>query len=166
MLAYNHTLAQLGTQLSKLNSIIQQPTFISADIFHARSQAVMPKASPAAISLGGGLVVGGILDSIGINDNKILSWIPNDITSPSRLWYMVKKPRESIFMRIVGFVWNYPCRISCNKGESAGIIWMVKDVDVWDDERVQPIRLDADASNGSLEEVEKALDVSLIQIDN
>ena len=111
----------------------------------------MSKSLLEEIYIGFGLIAGGILDSIGINDNKIISGIPNDITSPSRLWYMVKKPRESIFMRIVGFVWNYPCRISCNKGESAGIIWMVKDIDVWDDERVQPIRLDADASNRSLE---------------
>ena len=41
------------------------------------AQAVMPKASPEAISLGGGLIVGGILASLGINDNRIISGIPN-----------------------------------------------------------------------------------------
>ena len=40
-----------------------------------------PKSSPEAIYLGGGLVVGGLLESLGINDNKIISGIPNFIPS-------------------------------------------------------------------------------------
>ena len=40
-------------------------------------QAVIPKASPEAISLGVVLIVGGILASLGINNNKIISGIPS-----------------------------------------------------------------------------------------
>ena len=64
-------------------------------------------------------------------------------------------------MRIAGFVCNYPCSMSCNKVEHAGIGRMVKDIDFWDSEQVHLIRLDADAYKGSLEELEKLLDVSL-----
>ena len=67
------------------------------------SQSVMPKASPGVIYLGGGLIVGGILDMIGINDNKIISGTLNGITSPSSLWSMVKKPHKSTFTNISGF---------------------------------------------------------------
>ena len=68
-----------------------------------------PKASPEAISLGGGLIVVGILESIGINDNMIISGIPNEIPSPSSLWYVAKKACEVKLMTIEGFVCKYPC---------------------------------------------------------
>ena len=42
---------------------------------------MIPKASPEAISIGGGLLVGGFLASLGINENKIISDIPNGIPS-------------------------------------------------------------------------------------
>ena len=67
------------------------------------AQAVMSKASPVAISLGVGLIVGGLLEIIGINNNKVISGIPNRITITSNLWYVVKKSREATFMRIAGF---------------------------------------------------------------
>ena len=70
---------------------------------------MIPKSSPEAICFGGGLIVGGILVSVGINDNKIISGIPNYIPSPSNLLYVVKKAREANFMSISGFVCNYPC---------------------------------------------------------
>ena len=50
---------------------------MDADIFYAISQAVMLKYPPEEISLGGGLIVAGILESLGINDNKIISGILN-----------------------------------------------------------------------------------------
>ena len=64
------------------------------------AQAVMPKASPEAISLGGGLIVGGILASLGINDNRIISGIPNIIPIPSTLWLVAKKSCEVKLMSI------------------------------------------------------------------
>ena len=64
----------------------------------------MTKASLEAICLGVGLIVGGLLASIGIKDNNILSGILNGIPSPSNLRYVVKKSREAKFMRIAGFV--------------------------------------------------------------
>ena len=64
-------------------------------------------------------------------------------------------------MRIAGFVCKYPCSMSCDRGEHAGIAHLVKEIDFWDGELVQSMRLDADASKGSSEEVAKALDVSL-----
>ena len=64
-------------------------------------------------------------------------------------------------MKIAGFVCNYPCSISCDRGERSGIAHLVKEIDFWDGELVQSIRLDADSSKGSSEEVSKALDVSL-----
>ena len=70
---------------------------------------MIPKSSPEAICFGGGLIVGGILVSVGINDNKIISGIPNYIPIPSNLRYAVKKFREATFTRIAGFVYNYPC---------------------------------------------------------
>ena len=53
MLADNQPLVSLGALLSKLNSINKQPTSLAVDIFYAMDQAVMPKASPEAISFGG-----------------------------------------------------------------------------------------------------------------
>ena len=41
------------------------------------AQVVIPKTSSEAISMGGSLKVGGLLKIIGINDNKIISEIPN-----------------------------------------------------------------------------------------
>ena len=64
------------------------------------------------ISLEGGLMVSGILESIGINYNSIISGIQNLIPSPSNLWYVVKKAREDTFMRIAGFFYNYPGSMS------------------------------------------------------
>ena len=77
------------------------------------------------------MVVIGILESLGINDNKIISGIPNFIPSPSNLRYVVKKYREDTFMGIAGFVYDYPCSMSCNKGERAGIGRRVKEIDFW-----------------------------------
>ena len=126
MLADNHPLVSLGDQLSKLKSINKKISLLAADIFYAVSQAVMPKASPEAISLGGVLIVGGLLEILGINDNKIISGIPNCIPSPSNLRYMLKKYREATFIRISGFVCNCPFRMSCNKGERDGVGCLVK----------------------------------------
>ena len=64
----------------------------------------MSKSSSGEISLGGGFIVAGILESIGINDNKIISGISNFIPGPSNLRYVVKKARETKFMRIAGFI--------------------------------------------------------------
>ena len=55
--------------------------------------------------------------------------------------------------------------MSCDKGEHVGLGRMVKEIAISDVERVQSIRIDADAPKGSREEVSKALDISLIQID-
>ena len=74
-----------------LKLINQRPTLLSADLFYVMSQAVMPKYSPEEISLRGVLKVGGLLVSIGVNDNKIISGITNGISIPSRIWYVVKK---------------------------------------------------------------------------
>ena len=62
------------------------------------------------------MIVGGLLVILGINDNKIISGILNFIPIPSNLRYVVKKYREAKFMSISGFVCNYPCSMSCNKG--------------------------------------------------
>ena len=94
----------------------------------------MPKASLESIYLGGGLIVGGLLESLGINDNKIISGIPNCIPSPSNLWYVVKKSHEAVFIRISGFICNYPCSMSCDKGYRAGLGRLVKEIDLWDGE--------------------------------
>ena len=53
-----------------------------ADRFYAMAQAVIPKAPPEAIYIGGGLVLGGLLASLGIKDNKIIYRIPNYMPSP------------------------------------------------------------------------------------
>ena len=100
MLVYNQTLVSLGAQLSKIKSINKQPSSLAEDIFYAMAQAVIPKASLEEIYLGGGLIVGGILASLIINDNRILYGILNFIPSTSNLRCMVKKAREATFMRI------------------------------------------------------------------
>ena len=88
----------------------------------------MPKASPEAICLGFGFIAGIILASLGINDNKIISGIPNYIPSPSKLWYVLKKSREATFMRTSGFVCNYPCSMSFKKGKHAGLGSLLKEI--------------------------------------
>ena len=102
--------------------------------------------------------------SIGINDNKIISGIPNFIPIPSNLWYVLKKSREATFMRFTGFVFNYPCSMSCDNVERDGLGRQVKYMAFWNYEQVKSIRLDAYASKGISEEVAKALDVSLNHI--
>ena len=77
MLVENQTLFSLGSHFSKLKSINKQPSSLSTDRFYAMAKAVIMKASPEAISLGGGLIVGGLLESLGINENKMISAIPN-----------------------------------------------------------------------------------------
>ena len=71
---------------------------------------------------------------------------------------MVKKYREATFMRILGFVYTYPCSILCDKEERSGLGSQVKYIAFWYGERVQQIRIDADASKGSSEEEAKLLD--------
>ena len=93
------------------------------------AQAVIPKASSEAICIGGGLIVGDLLASLGINDHKSISGIPNYIPNPSHLCYVVKKSGEATFMSIAGFVCNYPCSISCDKVERAGIGCLAKEID-------------------------------------
>ena len=95
-----------------LNAINKRSSSLDADRFYAMAQAVIPKASPEAICLGGGLILGGLLESLGINDNNIISGILNSIPSPSNLWCVVKKSCEATFMRIAGFVYNYPFSVS------------------------------------------------------
>ena len=95
------------------------------------AQAVIPKASLEEICLGGGLIVGGLLASLDINDDNIISGITNFIPSPSHLWCVVKKPCEGTFMSIVWFVFNYPCSMPYNNGGSAGIGRLVKEMSFW-----------------------------------
>ena len=116
MLADKQPLVSLSAQLSKLNSINKQPPSLAGDISYTMAQAEMPKASPEAIYIGGGLIVGGILASLGINNNKIIYGISNLIPSPLNLQYVVNKYREDKFISIAGFVYNYPCSMSCDKG--------------------------------------------------
>ena len=108
----------------------------------------MLKAYPEAISLGGRLILAGILASLGINNNRIISGIYNCIPVPSKLRYVVEKSRQATFMSIAGFVCNYLCSMSRNKGECAGIDHLVKYITLWDGERVQSIWLYVDASKG------------------
>ena len=61
---------------------------------------MIKKALPEAIFLGDGLIVSGLLESLGINDNKIISEISNCIPIPSNIQYVVKKSREAKFMSI------------------------------------------------------------------
>ena len=118
MLSDNQPLLSLGAQLSRLKSIKKRPPSLAAERFYAMAQVVMPKASPEAISLGGGLIVAGLFTSLGINDNKIISGISNFIPSPSKLRYVVKKSRKATLMRIAGFFCNYPCSMSCEQGRA------------------------------------------------
>ena len=111
MLADNHLLVSASAQLYKLNPINKQPSSLSMDRFYAMDQVVIPKSSPEEICIGGGLIVGGLLASLGINNNNIISGIPNCIPIPSNLQYVVNKSREVIFKSIAGFFCNYPCRI-------------------------------------------------------
>ena len=53
------------------------------------------KALLEPISLGGGLIVDGLLASLDIKDNKIISGISNCITSPSNLRCVVNKSRKA-----------------------------------------------------------------------
>ena len=95
------------------------------------AQAVIPKTSPEAICLGGGLLVGDLSEILVINDNNILSGVPNYISSPTNLRYVAKKTREATFMSIAGSVCNYPCSMSCDKVERDGIDHLVKDIYLW-----------------------------------
>ena len=61
----------------KLKPINKRPTSLPMDRFYAMNQAVITKSSTKVIYLGGRLIVGGILASIGINDNNSISEIPN-----------------------------------------------------------------------------------------
>ena len=97
MLADKQPLVSLGDQLSKLKLINKRPPSLDADRFYTMNQAVIPKALPEAISLGVELVVAGLLESLGINDNKIISVISDCIPGPSNLQYVVKKSREATF---------------------------------------------------------------------
>ena len=90
------------------------------------SLSMIPKASTEAISLGGGFIIGDLLLSIGINENKILYGVLNSIPIPLSLRSMVKKSCEAIFMRVAGFVCNYPCIMSCDKEKRARLGWTVK----------------------------------------
>ena len=148
MLVDNQPLVSLGAQLSKLNTINKLPSSLAVDIFYAMDQTVITKASPESISLGGVLIVGVLLTSLGINDNKIIYGILNCVPSSSNLWHVVEKSCEATFMTIAGFVFNYPCSMSFNKGERAGLGRLAKDTAFWGAEQVQQIRLDVDASKG------------------
>ena len=108
----------------------------------------MQKLSPETICLGVGLIVCGLLTSLCIDNNKIISGIPNCIPSPSNVQYVVKKYREAKFMRIVSFVCNFPYSISYDKIEHDGIVHLVKEIAFWNGERVQSIQIDVDASKG------------------
>ena len=111
------------------------------------------------------MLVYGLLESLVINDNKIIYGIPNLIPIPSNLWYVVKKYRGATSMSIAGFVFNYPCSISYDRVEHDGIGHLVKEIAFWNGKQVQSIWLDLDASKGSSEGVETSLDVSLHHID-
>ena len=130
------------------------------------AQAVIPKASLEEICHWGGLIVGGFLASLDINNNIIISRIPNYIPIPSKFRCVVHKAREVTFMRITGFVCNYPCSMSFDKWWHAGLDRLVKKIAFCDGELVKSIWIHADASKGILKEVAKALDVSLNQIVN
>ena len=90
ILSENQPLVSLGDQLSKLKSINKQTPSLAADIFYAMAQAVIPKSSPETISIGGELIVAGILASLGINNNRIIYRISHCIPSPSKHFYVVK----------------------------------------------------------------------------
>ena len=73
LLACNQLSVSLRVHLSTLKSINKRPSSLAAGRFYAMDQAVIPKASPGGISIGGGLIVGGNLASLGINNNKTIS---------------------------------------------------------------------------------------------
>ena len=77
ILAGNQPLVSLRAQLYRIKSINKRPPLMAADRFYAIPQSLMPNASREEISLGGGLIVAGLLASLGINDNKIISGISN-----------------------------------------------------------------------------------------
>ena len=83
----------------------------------------------------------------------------NGIHITSRLWSVVNKYHEDVFIRIAGFVFKYPWRIQCDKGERARLGQMVKEIDFWYGEWFQSICIDVNSSKGISEEVSKALDV-------
>ena len=83
------------------------------------------------------MIVGGLLASISVYDNNIISRIPNYIPISSNIQYVVKKAREAAFMSIAGFVCNYPCRMSCDKGDCAGLGRIFKEIAFWYGEWVQ-----------------------------
>ena len=85
----------------------------------------------------GELIVGGLLESLGINDNNIIYGILNFIHSPSKLWYEVNKYYEDTFMRIAGFVCNHPCSILYYKGEHTGFSRLFIEIYLCDGEQVQ-----------------------------
>ena len=132
----------------KLKPINKRPTSLPMDRFYAMNQAVITKSSTKVIYLGGRLIVGGILASIGINDNNIISEIPNWIPSTSILWCAANKSREAKFVITAGFVCNYLCSISCKKGDHYRIVSLFKEIAFWGGEVVQLIRLDEYASKG------------------
>ena len=148
MLVDNQLLVILCAQFYKLKSINKKPSSLAADRFCTMAQELIPKASLEVISLGGGLIVSGILASLGINDKIIIFGISNCIPSPPQLCYVVKKSSEATFMRIAGFVCNYPFSMSCDKVEHSGIGRMGKYIAFWEGERVLSICIDADSSKG------------------
>ena len=105
--------------MSKLKLINKQLSLLAVDISYVTTQTVIPKASSEAISFGGGLIVGGILESLGINNNNIIFRIPNGIPIPSSLWYVAKKARC-----------QFPCYQSCEtqnffaQNTPGTIIWL------------------------------------------
>ena len=109
---------------------------------------MITEASTYEISIGSGFIVGVLLESLSINDNKIIYGISNCNPIPQKLLYAMKKSRESTFIKISGFVCNYTCRMSCDKGEYAGLGHLVKYISFWDGKLVQSIGLDVDASKG------------------
>ena len=151
MLVENQPLVSLRAQLYRLKSINKRPPLMAADRFYAIPQSVMPNASREEISLGGGLIVAGLLASIDINGNWIIYGIINYIVSPSNLRYVVKKDREDTFMMIAEFVFNFPCSISCDKEERAGLDRLVKEITLWDGEQFKSIQIDTYSSKGRSE---------------
>ena len=103
MLADNQLIVFWGAHSYRLKLINKQPPSIAMDRFYAMSQAVVLKALPRALSIGGGLIVCGILASHSINDNNIIYGILDGIPISSSLWLVVKKSHEAAFMQNVEF---------------------------------------------------------------
>ena len=137
ILAENQPLVSLGAQLSKIKEINKQPSSLDADILCDMAQVFPPEASPEAISLAGGLRVAGILEILGIKNNRIISGILNCIPSPSNLRYALNKSREDTFISIAGFFCNCHCRVSGYKVECAGIVRLVKEIAFLGGDQVQ-----------------------------